>query len=111
MGRLSAGTDLWGFDSRRHFEICCNGGRASPPEVIISPEPLATQKVKQLFRDFTYTDLEGGRVRIDPAWVAENLVPVKTPQLAAVTSTGGRIPFHKKAALQLGNAIAMGDRV
>jgi hypothetical protein len=72
--------------------------------------PLSTQKAKSLFGDFSYTDLEDGRIKIEPGWVEENIVTVEIPQLAGVTSTGGRIPFHKKAADQLKNAFEEVER-
>jgi len=65
---------------------------------------LSTQKVKEIFGDFSYTEGENGRINIDPAWVKENLVTVEIPQLANVTTTGGRVTFHKLAAHQLKNA-------
>lgn len=68
------------------------------------PKVLTTPQVKALFGDFTYTELQGGRIKIDPAWVAENLVEIVIPQLAGVTSTGGRITFHRKGTEQLANA-------
>jgi hypothetical protein len=75
------------------------------------PKSLSTQKVKQLFGDFSYTDLDGGRIKIDSDWIAENLVTVEIPQLAhIVTSTGGRISFHKKGAEQLRNAFEEVER-
>ena len=74
------------------------------------PKVLTMQKVKALFGDFTYTDLEGGRIKINPQWVNESIVQVEIPQLAGLTSTHGKVPFHIKGAEQLKNAFAEIER-
>ena len=74
------------------------------------PKHLSTVKVKEFFGAFTYTDLAGGRIRIDPMWVKKNIVTVEVPQLAGVTSMGGRVAFHQKGVQQLKNAFEEVER-
>jgi len=71
---------------------------------------LTTDSVKIHFGKFSYSEIEGGRIRIDPVWVNENIISVTIPQLAELTPSHGRIRFHKKAASQLVNAFSEIER-
>jgi hypothetical protein len=64
------------------------------------PEPTAA-RVRRLFGDFAYTELEGGRIRIEPGWVEENIVTVEIPQLARVTSDRVRTTGRTRIATSL----------
>lgn len=54
--------------------------------------PVGLEQVRQVFGEFTFTDLTGnptGRIEIDPQWTAANIVSVRIPAL-------GNIECHKK---------------
>jgi hypothetical protein len=71
---------------------------------------LSTQKIKELFGDFSYTDLEGGRIKIDTGWVSQNIVTVEIPQLTELTTSHGKVQFHVKGQEQLKSAFAEIER-
>ncbi|MFQ3675982.1 MAG: M15 family metallopeptidase [Endomicrobiia bacterium] len=58
--------------------------------------PLTQVEVEKLFGKFKYTDIGGGRIKIDPLWVKKNIVKIKLPIL-------GVVEFHKKLKNQLLN--------
>ena len=72
---------------------------------------LTISKVKFLFGDFKYTDLDGGRIKIDQKWIDENLVTVAIPQLKEITKNWDRITFHRKGADQLKSAFEEIERL
>ena len=53
--------------------------------------PLPLNKIYETFGKFRYTELGGGRIKIDPSWIRGNIVPVELPVL-------GKVEFHKKGA-------------
>ncbi len=78
---------LHGPDSGRFFRICHSAHRTSPSEVTAAPKPLATQRVKQLFDDFTCTDVECEGIKSELAWVDENLA-------VGVSKAADAVPDH-----------------
>jgi D-alanyl-D-alanine carboxypeptidase-like protein len=53
--------------------------------------------LERIFGKFTYTEGEGGRIDIDPAWVKANIVSVDIPQLHKFTK-GNPIECHRLIA-------------
>lgn len=58
--------------------------------------PLSDSQLPTVFGRFDYAEAAGGRIRIDPDWVAANIVDHPTPLLDDLGYT--RITIHKDAA-------------
>lgn len=56
--------------------------------------PLALNKIYEIFGKFRSTELGGGRIKIDPAWIKNKIVTVSLPIL-------GNVEFHRKGAGKL----------
>jgi len=57
--------------------------------------PLSEKEVRDVYGTFSFTEGKKGAIKIDPAWVTENIVQLSTPILADVGYT--TIQCHKKA--------------
>lgn len=72
------------------------------PQVVVKRRPNGTikplndQQIRAVFGNIQPTELPGGRVSLDAAWVAHNIVDLPTPILA--TAGYPTIRVHRKAA-------------
>lgn len=57
------------------------------------PIPSGRPGVESVYGQFDYTEAAGGRIRIDPQWVRDNIVGVRL-------HTGRSVQFHKLAAAE-----------
>src|SRR5574340_567933 len=69
--------------------------------------PLSEQQLEQELGSLHYTDLGGGKIRIEPAWVNANLTYIDTPWRLPVGGGGyaSRSRCHKRVARQLLEAL------
>jgi hypothetical protein len=58
--------------------------------------PLSDAEIRSVFGNVTHTEKPRGRVELDPAWVAANIVEADTPLLASVGYP--KLSLHRKAA-------------